>query len=244
MQVPITISVIDTPLRIPQSGGMLDHDEILRELVRQLDTGKVKAKDVAVKLKIAPARVTEMRQGNRRIQSGEMATLAGYLGMTQGSFPMTTQIRQTIDIPDYGKVAQGVWLEQTYADPDNPEFVPYDMRDGDPGPGDLFAVTPEGASMNLAFKQGTRLICRKIPFGTGAYKPGNYVIAQRTAHDLYEMTVKRLEVDDEGVYWLHSESDQPQFKQPWRIGRPDDGHHQDDEISILGKVVREVVIYE
>ena len=98
--------------------------------------------------------------------------------------------------------------------------------------------------MNLRFLPGTQLICRKVPFGSGKYRSGDYVIAQRTNHELVELTVKRLEVDSHGIYWLHSESTDDRYKEPWKIGRPDEGHHDDTETSILAKVIRAVQDFE
>lgn len=223
---------------------MLTHDEIREELIRQLDDGRWSAKDVAARLNIAPARVSEMRKRTRKVQQREMPILADLLGMQAAGQSLTQPVTKTVKIPHLGKVAQGVWLEQTFMHPDEPEFADYDTEAEVSGVGDLFSVTPEGASMNLVFRKNSKLICRTVPFGAGTYRSGDYVVAQRTAHDLYEMTVKRVEIDQNGDYWLHSESDNPQFKDPWRIGQPDSDHHEDTEITILGKVVREIISYE
>ena len=55
---------------------------------------------------------------------------------------------------------------------------------------------------------------------------------------------KRLEIDAEGNYWLHSESDDPRFAEPWLIGRPDDGHFTDMEVCIEGRVIRAVQLLD
>lgn len=221
---------------------MLDHDAILEELVRQLDAGTVRAKDVAAHLAIAPARVTEMKGGKRRIQPHEMAPLAEYLGLREP--PLRQTPVTTAKIPFLGKVAQGVWLEQTFDHPDDREYIDYDMEPGDPAPTDLFSVLPEGQSMNRVFMPGTKLICRRVPFGLGQFKSGDYVVVERTAHDLREMTCKQVHIDDEGNYWLRSQSDQPQFQEPIFIGAPDNGHHHDYEIRVIGKVIRAVLSFE
>lgn len=222
---------------------MLTHDQILAEMVRQLDDKKLSARAVATKLNIAPARITEMRNGKRRVQQREMPVLAELLGLSERSQPVTA-VSGTVEVPHIGKVAQGLWLEESYQDPDEPEYVKFDLRPGDPSPDDLFAVTPEGLSMNLRFPVGVQLVCRRVPFGNGKFKSGDLVIVERRNHDLRERTCKRIEIDDEGVYWLHSESDQPQFQEPWRIGRPDEASHVDNEINVLGKVLRGVIDYE
>lgn len=77
-----TKSVIDVGGYVQQGRGVLSHDEILAELILRLDAG-LKAKDVAAHLKIAPARVTEMRKGDRRVQQHELVPLAEFLGLVE-----------------------------------------------------------------------------------------------------------------------------------------------------------------
>ena len=221
---------------------MLGHDEIMAELIRQLDAGMISGAEVAAKLVIAPARVSEMRKGKRRLQQREMPIAAALLGMVDP--PPTPPKITTVQIPHLGKVAQGVWLEQSFADPDEPEYVPHDMEAGDPGAEELFSVTPEGLSMNLVIPAGVKLICRRVTFGFSQFKTGDLIIVERTAHDLHELTCKEVEIDAQGNYWLHSRSDQPQFKDPIKIGKPDNGHHLDFEIRAIGKVLRGVLNYE
>ena len=240
-QAEITKPVIDSRLRFPQFTEMLHHDDIRAELIRQIDAGEIRQAAVAQHLSIAPARIAEVRKGTRRIQQNEMPALAELLGMVEPDRLRLSPVESTADIPNLGRVAQGVWLEEESSDG---ETVSYDRLKQDPPPTDLFAVTPEGSSMNLRFLPGTRLICRLVPFGIGKFQPGDYVIARRTAHDLHELTCKRVEVDDEGVYWLHSESSDEKFAEPWRVGRPDSDHHDDMAIEVLGKVIRAVQDFE
>jgi len=242
MQAAITEAVIDSPLRFSHCAPVPTHDEILAELIRQIDAGLVKQADVARALGIAPARVQEMRKGTRRIQPDEMPPLAALLGMTNSSPPLA-KIQQSKAIPHWGKVAQGVWLEQSFVDPENPESVPYDREAGDPASDNLFAVTPEGTSMNKLFPPGMKLICERIPFGDREPESGALVIVQRSAHDLYELTCKRFVVDDEGVRWLHSESTDPAHQRPMRVGKDGDGADSDVEIQIIGEVLRGVIDY-
>lgn len=240
MQAVITNTVIDRGLRFSQCAEMLTHDEIRDELIRQIDAGKQKQAEVARHLCIAPARVQEIRKGTRRVQQDEMPKLAVLLGMKEAERNFRA-VESVSLIPNWGKVAQGVWLEQSEFD--QGETVPYDRSAGDAPPVDLFAVTPEGTSMNLRFMPGTRLICRKVQFASGSFRPGDYVIAERTAHDLVELTVKRLEIDDDGAYWLHSESSDKRFQEPWLIGKPEETG-DDTEVRVVGKVIRAVQDFE
>ena len=220
---------------------MLTADQIRDELIRQLDERKLTGRAVASTLCIAPARVTEMKNRGRKVQQAEMGPLAEYLKMVEPDPTRRDPVESVAQIPNLGRVAQGVWLEESEADGTT---VAYDRMRGDPPPTDLFAVTPVGTSMNLRFMPGTHLICRRVPFGIGGFRAGDYVIVKRHAHELHEMTCKRVEIDDEGVYWLYSESSDPKFAEPWRAGKPDEAHHDDMEISAVGKVIRAVQDFE
>lgn len=242
MQAPITDTVIDTGIVGGQCAAMLTANDIREELIRQLKAKEVTGAQVARALCIAPARVTEMKNRDRQVQQSEMRPLAELLGMVERE-ANSGNVYATTEIPDWGRVAQGVWLEQSEWDDQRPS-VPYDQMAGDPPPVGLFAVTPEGTSMNAKWREPVRLICRRGPFGIDMFKGGDYLIVERTAHDLHEITVKRLEIDDEGVFWLHSESDDDKYQEPWRIGKPDENHHDDIEIRVLGKVIRAVMDYE
>lgn len=247
MQALITEPVIDRALRVPQFALVLTHDDIREELVRQLDAGKLVAADVARKLGIAAARVTEMKKGERRVQQAEMPVLAAILGLSEGAREKESAIESVAKVPYLGKVAQGVWLEESFLEPDpeDREYVSYDREPGDPAAIDLFAVKPEGTSMKLAFPDPrTRLICRRIVFGVGELKDGDFAIIERKAHDLHELTCKQVRIDDQGVYWLHSRTDDERFKEPWRIGKPSEDHHTDVEITFVAKVIRSVVDYD
>ena len=246
LQVPITEAVIDMVLAVPQNVRMPmpTHDQIRDELIRQIDSGEIKQIDVARKLAVAPARIAEVRKGQRKIQPDELHIVAALLGMVTPE-ASTTQVLSTQMIPNYGRVAQGVWLEQLPEDiAAEREPVPYDRMPGDPPAIDLFAVTPEGKSMDRIFPPGIRLICQRVPWGVGKVRQGSLVIVSRISHDLHELTCKRLRRDDDG-YWLESESTSTDFAEPWFIGDGEsDGAGQDIEIRIIGTVIRGVIDYQ
>lgn len=222
---------------------MIEHDALLAELIRQIDDKRIKQADVAAALGIAPARVAEMRKGDRRIQAREMAPLARFLGVDGAEPPpIVKTVQSSTSIPVLGKVAAGVWLEQSVDDPASRRFVPYDRLPGDPGVADLFAVIPEGASMNKTFPEGIVLICRRVPFGFAEVAAGDLVIVEREAHDMREMTCKRLALDEEtGDFLLLSESDRPEFQKPIRVPRSDENEDVDNGVTIIGKVERGVL---
>ncbi len=77
----VTNSVIADDAAQPQKSAMLDHEAIRDELIRQLDTGEIKAVTVAAVLGIAKSRIVEMRKRDRRVQQHEMQPLARLLGL-------------------------------------------------------------------------------------------------------------------------------------------------------------------
>jgi transcriptional regulator with XRE-family HTH domain len=151
-------------------------------------------------------------------------------------------IQSSPEITVWGKVAAGVWMEESPVDPDNlrPATVPYDQMAGDFGTEHLFAVEPEGESMNLAFMPGTILICRRVPFGVGAVESGDYVIVARENHGLYELTCKRIELDENEDFLLFSESSNPKYAEPIKIPRSNDFEFFDGDVSVVGVVIRQV----
>lgn len=110
------MSVIDAALRFSQCSGMLDHDEILAELVRRLDAKTVKANAVAEHLKIAAPRVTEMRNGARRIQPHEMAKLARFLGIADREDRDAAEVIKIWDHIPRDRRSHALEILETFAD--------------------------------------------------------------------------------------------------------------------------------
>jgi len=245
--INVQLRFSDSPSRFENRklSTVIEHDALLAELIRQIDDKLIKQADVAAALGIAPARVSEMRKGDRRIQAREMAPLARILGVDSAAPPTAPQpkkVQSSTEIPVLGKVATGVWLEQSVDDPANRQFITYDRLPGDKGASDLFAVIPEGASMNLTFPPGMVLICRRVPFGFAEVTAGDLVIVEREAHDLREMTCKRLAIDEEnGDFLLVSESDRPEYQTPIRVKRSAENEDVDTGVTIIGKVERGVM---
>jgi acyl-CoA thioesterase YciA len=93
---------------------MLTPHELREELIRQLDTGKLKVGEVARVLSIPPPRVSELRKRERRVQGDELAALARLLEVFEAadSDHRSPQIRVTAmpaDTNPYGGVFGG-WL--------------------------------------------------------------------------------------------------------------------------------------
>lgn len=144
----------------------------------------------------------------------------------------------TAVVPWYGKVAAGLWRDPTFGDEQAPVYIEIDRFSGDVE-SELFTVTPEGPSMNLTIAANSVLVCRRVAFGLAEAAPGDLVIVERRNHDLRELTCKRLALI-EGEFALLSESDRPEFRDPIMLGKPSEDLHIDNEITVLGVVLRAV----
>lgn len=140
-----TMSVIDCALRTSQCRLMVTHDELLDELRRWITSGKVRQKEVADELGIAPPRVNEMLSGKRRIQQREMPILAHYLGFDEGPDPSVRRIARIGMVPASS-------LREALADTSGSIEVPANLPRG------VFALEVDGESMNKIAPLGCDVI--------------------------------------------------------------------------------------
>lgn len=147
--------VIDQPLRFPQYRGVLTHNQILAELRAQIAARKFTQKSLSDHLRIAPARVTEVLKGERRIQQNEMPAVAKWLGMSDSAV-------ETADIPDgaipvtsiplLGEVPGGPWREAVRT---SHHYIPAPQ----PGmPRSAYALKVFGDSMDKIVQDGATII--------------------------------------------------------------------------------------
>jgi len=92
---------------------MLDHRELRDEMIRQLDEGSLKPKDIAQALGIPSSRVAEMRRRDRRVQQDEIAPLATLLGKHESATVLSAQSSDALPTRsvDGGETAQLLRLD-------------------------------------------------------------------------------------------------------------------------------------
>ncbi|WOK37591.1 S24 family peptidase [Sphingomonas sp. C3-2] len=134
-----------------------------------------------------------------------------------------------------GAVAAGVWREETTWGAEDR----YSIEVGpNPFPGsERFALRMEGYSMDKVIPPGSDLECLRVAYGYVEPQPGDIVIVQRDRHDLHELTCKRLDHDGQN-FILRGESTRAEFQEPIVIGRPDENHVGDNDITIIAIVLR------
>ncbi|MES2137996.1 MAG: S24 family peptidase [Pseudomonadota bacterium] len=133
-------------------------------------------------------------------------------------------------------VAAGVWREHQ----EWPSDEWYSLEVG-PTPvigGDRFALRMDGFSMDKTVPPGSDLECLRVAYGTVHPNPGDLVIVARQSHDLVETTCKRLDREPNGEWVLRMESTKPEFQEVLRLGRADRNLFSDDEVRVVGIVLK------
>ena len=129
--------------------------------------------------------------------------------------------------PVLGVVEAGIWTEsQDFSEIETIDFPP---PSGYP-PESVFALKVKGNSMNKVFLNGDYIVCVHCD-ACPNIEYGKFVVAQRTRASLYETTVKRLTIKDDGTQWLCPESTDDKY-QPIKI----DGK-EGEEIRIIAVVI-------
>jgi SOS-response transcriptional repressor LexA len=135
-----------------------------------------------------------------------------------------------------GAVAAGVWLEQTDWPPEEQYEVEVAPLEGAEAGLERFLVEMRGFSMDKTIPSGSVLDCVRVPYSDVVPQEGDIVIVERDAHDLTEMTCKRLARGPNG-WELRPESTKPEFQEVIPIGDPDPESHADNGVRITGIVL-------
>lgn len=208
----------------------------------RIDAGYATAKDAVDAFGFKEAAYRHHENGTRAFPLAAAVRYARAYKVTPGYLLRLEAEKKPPPAPDVktlkvaAAVAAGVWREQT----EWPQDEQYDIEVGpSPIPGaERFAVQMQGASMNKVIPPGSDLECLRVGFNADVVpQVGQLVIACREAHGLTEMTCKRL--DRDGDEWiLRAESYSPEFQEPIRLGPVSSDIYVDNEIRIIGIVVR------
>ena len=133
-------------------------------------------------------------------------------------------------IPVVGTVQAGQYREAVEWAPE--DQYPISLPDSPNYPGlPRFGLEVRGPSMNRVYPEGTILVCVKVMDLNANPRVGQRVIAvHKDKHGLYEATVKELEVDHDGQYYLAPKSDSPAHRETIKIPEPgefdmEENHH-------------------
>lgn len=200
-------------------------------------------------MEVAPARITEIIRGTRKIQAGELTAMSAYLQLSiDDILAHSEQSAAHLSVLHSGEgfrairvrgtVCAGQWSEaaELRAEDHITMYVPKAPPTHYPN---LYGVKVEGPSMNQIYPEGTILYV--VPLLDFDRSVGNefFVIAQQVKHGEYETTVKQF-ITLDGRNWLYPRSNHPEHQAPIEIPQPDtwpDLKHDEDGIYIIGVVV-------
>lgn len=205
------------------------------------DLKKTKA-GLALALGVSPARITDLVSGKRSVGATEIPIIAAYLEWPE--ILLLSKISGGVVAPTalgsvrvIGEVQAGIW---------RPAVIwPYDEQYIAPVAADpryaqfpQFGLLVRGPSMNKIFPDGSVAICvNLIDLGRDP-RSGQRVVVQRriATEDGYEVTIKELEKDAQGDYWLWPRSTDPNFQQPWKL-RHEYARDDNEDVQVAALVI-------
>lgn len=214
----------------------------LKDRLVELRTRGKTATGLAKLLRLQPARITDMIKGERRIAGSEVPRIAAYLEMPEhevlallsGGAVRPAPIRQVMV---RGAVQAGLFINALEWPPDDwyPCAVGANPRyDHIP----QYGLEVRGPSMNRVYPHGSIVVVVKLlDLGRDPLPGERVVCVRRGPDDGFEATVKELQRDPDGVYWLWPRSDHPEFQQPWRLPRTEDADFDGEDVSLQALVI-------
>ena len=207
------------------------------------ETGRT-ASGLANAMGLAPARITEIVNGTRRIRIDELGVLSSYLQLpveevlTHLEVPLGSAPSGSVRIKIRGTVQAGNWhpAGEWQLPEEDWEAITVPKPNSYKG---LFALQMAGTSMNQVYPEGSILIFTPIQEfrDLRSEAPWDHVLVIRKRHGEAEATVKELRIDKEGRQWLWPRSDDPQHQTPLELPSEGSDWPQDEEIEVAAVVV-------
>jgi transcriptional regulator with XRE-family HTH domain len=182
--------------------------------------------------------VSSWERGRTEPTREDVARISEALGLSRTQLehgedlgnPFATVARR---VPVVGVVQAGAWVESAVRldeDEGQVEFVWYD----EPAyrRAKLFSLEVRGPSANRYYPEGSRVICA-VPHEAGV-REGDFVVAQRQRGDLFETTLKQVQLGSDGGIELWPRSTHPDFQEPIIVRKLVEAQ---EGVSIIGVVI-------
>lgn len=230
---------------------MRNDEHFLTRLLRE--AGKSQAA-LARHLGIGPARIAEMKKGERQVQPNEWLPMAQFLRISVEDLHrlfngIQTLNHRSLTIRVSQFVQAGTWVE-THDLPES-EVVDVTLPPVSLPGQTIYGLKVKGNSMSAVYPNGSIVFCipsYELPEERG-FKHGDHVVVER-AHtnlpDVTEATLKEYHVAEDGSVWLMPRSNDPRFQEPIEV--PKNGERFDDggiePLRITGLVVAHMLFRE
>lgn len=173
-------------------------------------------------------------ESGRGFDLQQAATVAPILGCAPIDFFVTPPKGRMVTVS--GKLQAGVWRQSSDIPEDSQTSVvvpdlPALARS------QLYAAEVVGESMNLVYPPGTIVVLERIfPDSQSLIPNKRYHVEIQRADGAVESTLKKLERDQSGRWWMAPESSLPEFKSSMQIV-----NRSGENLAIAGRVVWAII---
>lgn len=181
--------------------------------------------------------ISRLERGERQLTPKWMARIAPHLGCLPEQLISTEIENKVIPTGHIPVKVLGYVQAGHFGEADELSVRDEDVMYVSPKYPDAHCLIVKGDSMNLRYKDGTKLIC--VPFygEVKDIKPGRAVIVEAVSmDDGSEITVKEFYTDENGRHWLLPRSTNPTY-QNYPIPK-----NEDVDVIINGHKIRDIII--
>lgn len=192
---------------------------------------------LAKKLNLPHARISEMINGKRSLKLIEAPAFAEYMKMSIEEVMSRFGLEYLQPTGHITVKVEGYVQAGYFGEANEMHLGDEDVMYGSLKHPDAFCLIVRGDSMNIRYKEGTKLICTPFHGSPDDIKPGRAVIVEAISmDDTIETTVKEFYKDETGKYWLIPRSKNPIYQNyPVPNG-------QDLDVEINGHKIKDINI--
>lgn len=209
--------------------AQMQKDEVAEWVIRTLKKAGISYAKASRSLGLPTDAISKVARGERDLSATEMAQIAELAGGELPATALETGPRPRY-VPVLGEVAAGLWR-------DVGDFVDFNYSilssiEARWPANSVCAYKVVGESINLRAGDGDHVIVLSRDQAPRGLQSGDWVVVERTRHDLRERTVKIAKMNSYGDWELWPQSSDPRFKDPILLGQ-----HDGEIVEVVGFVL-------
>lgn len=209
--------------------AQMQKDEVAEWVSRTLKAAGISYAKASRALGLPTDAISKVARGERDLSATEMAQIAEIAGGELPAATLETGPRPRY-VPVVGEVAAGLWRDVS-------DFVDFNYSilsaiEARWPANSVCAYKVVGESINLRAGDGDHVIVLAHDQAPRCLQSGDWVVVERTRHDLRERTVKLAKQGAGGEWELWPQSTDPRHKDPILLGQ-----HDGEIIELVGFVL-------
>jgi len=207
----------------------MQKEEVAEWVTKTLKEAGISFAKASRALGLPPDAISKVARGARDLSATEMAQIADLAGGELPAIALESGPRPRY-VPVVGEVAAGLWRDvNDFVDISHSILSAVDAR----WPAhSVCAYKVVGESINLKAGDGDHVIVLSHDQAPRCLRSGDWVVVERTRHDLRERTVKLAKQGPSGEWELWPHSTDPRYKEPVILGA-----HDGEVIELVGFVL-------